>query len=112
VVDAVVGVAPGEIVVRPLASLVGRPSSVEPSGRPGPGPTPRSTHLLPVEDVLALAAIVRPGLPDGSFVGIGGASFGFGDGLSPAVAAGLPAFERAIAAEAARLAAMEGPGRP
>ena len=39
------------------------------------------------------------------FVGIGGAEFGFGEGLSPAVAGGLPGFAAAISDEIRRLAA-------
>lgn len=105
IVDAVLGVPAGELVVRPLASLIAAPGEPGTAGGSAAGPTPRSTHLLPVADVLTLAAIVRPGLPVGSFVGIGGESFGLGEDLSPEVAAALPALRRAIAAEAGRLAA-------
>jgi hypothetical protein len=38
------------------------------------------------------------------FVGIGGARFGFGEELSPAVAAGLAAFASTLADEIRRLA--------
>jgi len=94
-VDAAVGVAPGQVIGGPLESLA----------RPAPGAaSPRSSHLLPVEEAVRLAAILRPGLPAGSFVGIGGASFGLGEGLSSAVEDGLPAFVEAIAAGIERLA--------
>ncbi len=100
-VDAAVGVAPGLVVGGPLESLA----------RPAPGAAiPRSSHLLPVEEAVRLAAILRPGLPTGSFVGIGGASFGLGEGLSAAVEDGLPAFVDAIAAEIERLARSGGGG--
>jgi hydrogenase maturation protease len=89
-VDAVAGIAPGETWVRPLASLLEVPIA---RGRPAP----HSSHLLPIDRVLALAAVLRPAPPAGTFVGIGGADFGLGSPLSPAVAAGLPAFAAAIA---------------
>jgi hypothetical protein len=54
---------------------------------------------------MALAEALRGSLPRGAFVGIGGAEFGFGEGLSAPVAAGLPAFVTAIADEIRRLAA-------
>jgi hydrogenase maturation protease len=94
IVDAAVGPDPGAIVLGSLASLAR-------SG--GDGPAPRSTHAMPADQVLGLAAIVRPGLPPGSFVGIGGASFGLGEGLSLDVERALPRFARAIAAEIERL---------
>jgi Ni,Fe-hydrogenase maturation factor len=63
---------------------------------------------MPADQVLGLAGIVRPGLPPGSFVGIGGASFGLGEGLSPAVERAIPRFAQAIAAEIERLRLDEG----
>lgn len=100
-VDAAVGITPGVVIGGPLESLL----------RPGPGATiPRSTHVLPVEEAVRLAVILRPGLPAGAFVGIGGASFGLGEGLSPAVERALPAFVSAIAAEIERLGRGEAGG--
>lgn len=81
-------------------AAIDRPSAAAVRTRP----SPRSTHVLPVADVVALARVVRPGLPAGSFVGIGGERFGLGDGLSPAVEAALPAFVEAIEAAVDRLA--------
>jgi len=93
-VDAAVGVAPGQVVGGPLESLA----------RPAPDAAiPRSSHLVPVEEAVRLAAILGPGLPAGSFVGIGGGSFGLGEGLSAAVEEALPTFVDAIAAEIERL---------
>ena len=105
VVDAAIGLAPGEIVTRSISSLV---AAGERAGRPG-SPAPRSTHVLPLSEVLSLAAILRPGLPPGAFVGIGGSSFGFGEELSPAVERALPALCVAIAAEIERLGCVETP---
>ena len=94
-VDAAVGITPGLVVRGPLESLA----------RQAPRPAiPRSSHLVPVEEALGLAAILRPGLPAGSFVAIGGVSFGLGERLSAPVEAALPAFVEAIAAEIERLA--------
>ncbi len=98
IVDAAVGVPPGRIVSGSLASLVSG------GARETGGPGPRSTHLMPIGDALALAEVLRPGLPAGAYVGIGGSSFGFGEGLSPAVQAALPAYADAIAGEIERLA--------
>jgi hydrogenase maturation protease len=69
------------------------------------GAAPASSHSLPPDQVLALAEEMRGSALRGVFVGIGGEAFGFGEGLSPAVAAALPAFTAAIAAEIDRLAA-------
>ena len=91
VIDAVRGVPAGSIVRRPLADLAAG------------GPAPRSSHMFPLRDVLALVATLRGGLPAGTFVGLGGAAFELGDGLSPAVRAALPAFVAVIVEEAERL---------
>ncbi|MEX1172381.1 MAG: hydrogenase maturation protease [Chloroflexota bacterium] len=102
IVDAVSGVAPGEIVVTPLAALF-----------EDPGFTPRSSHELPLDRVLALAAIIREQPIDGSFVGIGGHRFGYGTPLSRHARAALPGFRDAITRELIRLAAPQsraGPG--
>jgi hydrogenase maturation protease len=95
VADAAVGVPAGELVTLPLDTVADG----------GPGPAPASSHALPPVQVLALAREVRGRLPPGSFVGIGGTKFDPGEGLSPQVSAGLPAFVAALAAEIRRLAA-------
>jgi hydrogenase maturation protease len=105
VVDAVAGIRPGEVWVRPLPALVGRARALADAGR---APEPRSSHELPLEQVLALAAILRDAPPAGTFVGIGGSCWDVGTPLTAPVAAGLPAFAAAIAAaidEAAATAA-------
>jgi hydrogenase maturation protease len=94
VVDAAVGIPPGHVVTIPIRQIASDPGA----------PTPRSSHELPIGQVLGLADVLRTGgLPDGSFVGIGGRRFGYGRPLSRSVRLNLPAFQGAIAAELARL---------
>ena len=95
VVDAVAGLAPGEVWVQQLAALVARERARAHAGRT---PEPRSSHELPIEQVLALAAVLRDAPPAGTFVGIGGSCWDVGTPLTAPVAAGLPAFAAAIAA--------------
>jgi hydrogenase maturation protease len=95
VADATVGAAAGRVVTMPLADV---------ARSAGSGAGPASSHSLPPDQALALAEELRGSLPRGSFVGIGGAEFGYGEGLSEAVAAGLPAFATAIADEIRRFA--------
>jgi hydrogenase maturation protease len=87
VADAAVGVAAGRIVTLPLEDV---------ALSAGSGAAPASSHSLPPDQVLALADELRGSALRGVFVGIGGTEFGFGERLSPAVAAGLPAFAVAI----------------
>jgi hydrogenase maturation protease len=96
VADAAVGVAAGETVTLPLADV---------ARSTGSGATPASSHALPPDQVVAVAGEMRGSSLRGSFLGIGGAEFGLGERLSPAVAAGLAAFATAIAEEIRRLAA-------
>jgi hydrogenase maturation protease len=85
VLDTVVGVEPGEVIEVTLDELARRGTIA-----------PRSSHALPITQVLGIASAVRGGLPLGRFVGIGGKWFGFGDVRSRALRDGLPAYERAI----------------
>lgn len=96
VADAAVGVAPGRVVVLDLGAVARSASG---------GAVPASSHSLAPEQVLALADEMRGSRLRGSFVGIGASGFGFGEGLSEAVAAALPEFAATIAAEVRRLAA-------
>ena len=94
VVDAAVGIAPGHVITLPIRRIAGD----------GAAPAPRSSHELPVDQVLGLAEALRPGgLPDGSFVGIGGRRFGYGRPLSRSVRINMSTFQAAIAAELSRL---------
>jgi Ni,Fe-hydrogenase maturation factor len=94
VVDAAVGIPPGHVVTLPISAIVADESS----------PTPRSSHELPIDQVLGLAGVMREGgLPAGTFVGIGGRRFGYGRPLSRSVRLNMAAFQHAIAEELSRL---------
>jgi hydrogenase maturation protease len=97
VVDAAVGIPPGHVVILPLTAIAGDPSV----------PTPRSTHELPIDQVIGLAALCRDGgVPSGSFVGIGGRRFGYGRPLSRSVRLNIDAYKEAIESELRRLAGV------
>lgn len=85
VLDTVVGIEAGTVIERSLEELAQR-SNV----------TPRSSHALPIDQVLGIVLAVRGTLPSGRFLGIGGKWFGFGETRSRALRDGLPAFEHAI----------------
>lgn len=93
VVDCVVGVPPGHLVRLPLETL----------GRGGP--TPASSHTLPLGDVVALVETLDEGRPSGVFLGLGGAHFELGAPLSAPVAEARGLLEEAIATELRRLLA-------
>jgi len=95
VLDTVVGVTAGEIVELSLDALVGSATIA-----------PRSSHALPIQQVLGIAEAVRGGLPAGRFLGIGGKWFGFGSTRSRAVREGMPAYERAVRAAITGLAGV------
>jgi hydrogenase maturation protease len=96
VADAAVGIPAGQIVALSLEAVA---RSV------GSGAAPASSHALPPQQVLALAAEIRGAPLRGTFVGIGATEFGFGGEMSEAVAAALPEFAAAIASDIRRLAA-------
>jgi len=93
ILDTVVGVPPGRIVTVPLDELATHCGQI----------APRSSHALPIDQVLGLAASVRGSLPVGVFVGIGGKWFGFGELLSRAVREAIPDLEKAAEQEVVRL---------
>lgn len=93
VIDTVLGIEPGSVIAIPLEELSSRPSAV----------TPRSSHALPIEQVLGIAAAIRGTLPIGTFVGIGGKWFGFGARHSRVVTAGMGELQATIEAELQRL---------
>ena len=96
VVDAVAGVPPGQLVSLPLGEI----------GPAADGaPVPRSSHVLPVDQLVALAGVLRGGDPPGLLLGVGAEHFGFGDPLSPAVARAIPALATAVRKELERLVA-------
>jgi hydrogenase maturation protease len=84
--DAAAGVAPGIVVTKTFDELLANPR----------GPSPHSSHALPIDQVIGVARALSSRPIDGIFVGIGGADFGFGRGLTPAVEAALPHFRAAI----------------
>lgn len=92
VVDAVTGPPPGTIVREPLADLdqVALPWAA------------LSGHQLPLATTVALARVLG-WQASGTFLGIGGASFGLGEGLSDPVGAALPALIAAIEDEVSAL---------
>ena len=59
----------------------------------GPGPSPRSSHVLPIGQLVAIAEILRAARSTARSSGIGGGSFGFGRARPAGArrAAGLPA---------------------
>jgi hydrogenase maturation protease len=94
IIDTVVGVTPGEVIELSLDELAVQATI-----------TPRSSHALPITQVLGVASAVRGGLPLGRFVGIGGKWFGFGNVQSRALRDGMPEYEAAIASAIERLVA-------
>lgn len=102
IADTAVGIAPGTVVTIPLAEIASRTPRV----------APRSSHALPVDQVLLVAEAIRGSLPDGTFVGIGGKWFGFGARFSRTVKANLPALEAAVLAEIVRMTEADVPSAP
>ena len=90
IVDAAVGIVPGSVVTIPLTEVPARDAAA--------GPVPRSSHVLPIGQLVAIAEIMRGAPLDGSLVAVGGGSFGFGPGLGSPVRRALPAFQEAIEA--------------
>ncbi|MFV2063689.1 MAG: hydrogenase maturation protease [Chloroflexota bacterium] len=105
IVDAVVGVEPGQIVdvdLANLATLSGRASTT-------------STHQLPLDQVVGLAGLLRERPLEGRFLGVGIEDVSLGAGLSPTVLAVLPEMGRMIGSALSDLVAgnwrREGPPR-
>jgi hydrogenase maturation protease len=94
VADAASGIEPGRVVTLPLAAVA------------RDGAVPATTHVMPPDQVIALATELGGTAPRGVFVGIGGAEFGFGDELSPVVRAALPEYVAALS-EAIRVLAAD-----
>ena len=92
VVDAVSGVEPGRLVSFELTELRTH----------APGLAPRSTHQLPLDQVVGLAELLGADVR-GTFIGVGGLDFGFGRPLSEPVRHALPSLRAALAAEIERL---------
>ena len=90
VVDAALGIAPGSVVTIPLTDVPARDAAS--------GPVPRSSHVLPIGQLVAIAEIMRGAPLVGSLVAVGGGAFGFGPGLGDPVRQALPGLREAIEA--------------
>jgi hydrogenase maturation protease len=97
IVDTAVGLPVGTVVTIPLGELPDRDAAA--------GPSLRSSHILPIGQLVAIAQILREHAMEGAFVGLGGRSFGFGRALGRPVRAALPAFRSAIEAALIQAAA-------
>jgi hydrogenase maturation protease len=84
--DAAAGVEPGQVVTLTFDELLANPH----------GPAPHSSHALPIDQVIGVSRALSQAPVDGVFVGVGGADFGFGEGLSAQVTAALPQFRAVI----------------
>jgi hydrogenase maturation protease len=94
IVDAVAGIAPGELYAAPLEALREDVRA-------------RSSHRLPLSQTLALAGLLRDAPVRGRFLGLGAERFDLGAEPSPRVCRALPALAAAIGAEIDRHAALE-----
>jgi hydrogenase maturation protease len=101
VLDTVIGVEPGVIVEVSLDELTRMEAAA-----------PRSSHALPIIQVLGIAEAIRGQLPRGRLVGIGGKWFGFGQMRSRALRGGMVAFELAIESAIRELARPVSIGAP
>lgn len=86
IVDAAVGIRPGQIVELPLNGLVGRDDRLR----------PRSSHALAFPEVIGLAEVMRGRPMRGLIVAVGGRAFGLGAAFSPRVARAIPALVAAV----------------
>jgi hydrogenase maturation protease len=98
IVDTAIGIPVGTVVTIPLAELPTRDAAA--------GPVPRSSHVLPIGQLVGIAGHLRDRPVEGAFVGLGGRSFGFGRSLGRPVRAALPAFRNAIEVALIEAAAM------
>jgi hydrogenase maturation protease len=87
IVDAVVGPPPGEIVQIDIAEMSGRAEEV----------VTTSTHQLPLDQVIAIAQLLRDQPIEGIFVGVGIEAVSEGAALSEPVEAALPSLREALA---------------
>jgi hydrogenase maturation protease len=97
IVDAVIGVPPGEIVRMDLLELP-HATTVRPT----------SSHQLPLDMIVGLAKLMG-WKPRGVFLGVGGLDFTHGASLSPELRRVVPTLGEAIATEIARARLMPDP---
>jgi hydrogenase maturation protease len=101
IVDAAVGIPPGEIVELPVNGFVGRKDGLR----------PRSSHALSLPEVVGLAELIRGRPVEGRIVAIGGVDFGLGETLSERVSTAVPALTAAIRHAIDRVRATDPAGR-
>ena len=94
IVDTVAGTTTGSITTTSLAGLAGSAALDEPAE--WTCATPRSSHILPIGQLLALAEVLRDTPIEGLFVGLGGSTFGHERLLGAPVREALSAFQLAI----------------
>jgi hydrogenase maturation protease len=87
IVDTAIGLRAGEVLELSFETVRRRATTI----------APRSSHELPIADVIGLAQMLVARDIEGAVIVIGGQRFGFGDPLSPAVAAAIPALARKVA---------------
>lgn len=87
IVDAVVGPPPGEIVEMDLVEMSGRAQKV----------VTTSTHQLPLDQVVAIAQLLRDEPVVGRFVGVGIEAVEIGAEPTASVEASVPALRDAVA---------------
>ena len=93
IVDAVVGPRAGELVEIDLAELSGRAERI----------VTTSTHQLPLDQVVALAQLLRDEPVVGRFVGVGIDAVAIGEEPRSSVAEAIPALRDAVARAIAEL---------
>jgi hydrogenase maturation protease len=91
IVDAVAGLEPGELLRLDLADVPALARQIR----------PRSTHQLPLDQMLGLAEALGH-RPEGVFLGVGGTVFGFGLPLSEPVWHALPKLRELVSREVVR----------
>ncbi len=102
VIDAARGLEPGTIAFIPFQRFLGRAADRLPA--------PRSSHELPLPDLVRLVQVVRGSVPRGGFLVAGGLHFGLGELPSREVALAIPALVAAIEDTIGRLASHRRPG--
>jgi len=100
IVDAVVGVPPGEVLELDLAEMSGRAAAV----------VTTSSHQLALDRVVALAQLRGDGPLEGRFVGLGIGSVAIGDEPTATVAESIPSLRDAAAGAITRLLDSFGSG--
>jgi hydrogenase maturation protease len=101
VLDAVAGPKPGTLVDLPIDRLA--------AASAGRDFTPASSHALPLTVTLGIVERLSGRLPDGRFVGIAGADYALGAGLSRVVSDAIAPCAARVGAWITVLAKRDGP---